>query len=74
MSLNKGLSQDPRVCVCVCVSSSVVYNSLQPHGLQPNRLLCPWNSSSKNNGVGSHSKPFPHITTKLGKRSFRTEI
>ena len=26
-----------------------------PHGLQPSRLLCPWNSQGKNNGVGSHS-------------------
>ena len=30
-------------------------NSLQPHGLQPARLLCPWNSPGKNTGVGSHS-------------------
>ena len=28
--------------VCVCVSCSVVSNSLQGHGLQPARLLCPW--------------------------------
>ena len=27
-----------------------------PHGLQPPRLLCPWNSPSKNTGVGSHSR------------------
>ena len=26
-----------------------------PHGLQPARLLCPWNSPGKNTGVGSHS-------------------
>ena len=30
-------------------------DSLQPHGLQPTRLLCPWNSPGKNTGVGSHS-------------------
>ena len=29
--------------------------SLQPHGLQPTRLLCPWNSLDKKTGVGSHS-------------------
>ena len=29
--------------------------SLQPHGLWPARLLCPWNSPSKNTGVGCHS-------------------
>ena len=28
---------------------------LQPHGLQPARLLYPWNSSSKNTRVGSQS-------------------
>ena len=40
------------LCVCVCVSHSVVSNSLRPHGLQPTRLLCPWDSSGKNTGVG----------------------
>ena len=30
------------MCVCVCVSCSVVSDSLWPHGLQPTRLLCPW--------------------------------
>ena len=29
-------------------------DSLQPHGLQPTRLLCPWNSLGKNTGVGCH--------------------
>ena len=28
------------VCVCMC-ACSVVSDSLQPHGLQPTRLLCP---------------------------------
>ena len=37
------------------VSCSVLSNSLWPHGLQPPRLLCPWDSSGKNTGVGSHS-------------------
>ena len=39
---------------CVCVSRSVVSDSLRPHGLEPARLLCPWNSSGKNTGVGRH--------------------
>ena len=39
----------------ISVSHSVVSDSLRPHGLQPTRLLCPWNSSGKNTGVGSHS-------------------
>ena len=29
--------------------------TLWPHGLWPARLLCPWSSSGKNTGVGSHS-------------------
>ena len=33
---------------------SVVSESLQPHGLQPARLLCPWNSPGKNSAVGCH--------------------
>ena len=36
-------------------SLSVVSDSLRPHGLQPTRLLCPWNSLGKKTGVGSHS-------------------
>ena len=39
----------------VCVSCSVVSDSLQPYGLYPNRLLCPWNSPGKNTGVDSLS-------------------
>ena len=30
-------------------------NSLQPHGLQPARLLCPWDSPGKNTEVGCHA-------------------
>ena len=41
--------------VCVCVSCSVVSYTLRPHGLQPPRLLCPWDSLGKNTGVGSLS-------------------
>ena len=39
----------------VCVSCSVMSDSLQPHGLLLTRPLCPWNSPSKNTGVGCHS-------------------
>ena len=43
------------VCVCVCVQAqSVMSNSSQPHGLQPTRLLCPWDFSGKHTGVGCH--------------------
>ena len=31
-----------------------VIDSLQPHGLQPVRLLCPWDFPGKNTGVGCH--------------------
>ena len=41
--------------MCVCVSCSVISNCLQLHGLQPTRLLCPWNSPGKNTGVGCQS-------------------
>ena len=40
--------------VHACKVTSVVSNSLCPHGLQPTRLLCPWDSSGKNTGVGCH--------------------
>ena len=36
-------------------SLSVVSDSLQPHGLEPASLLCPWNSPGKNTGVGCHA-------------------
>ena len=29
-------------------------DSLQPHGLQPTRLLCPWDFQGKSTGVGCH--------------------
>ena len=40
---------------CACVSCSVVFNSLWPHGLQPARPLHPWNSPGKNTVVNCHS-------------------
>ena len=33
---------------------SVLCDSLQHHGLQPARLLCPWEFPGKNTGVGCH--------------------
>ena len=38
----------------VCVSHSVMSNSLWPHGLSPARLLCPWIFPGKNTGAGCH--------------------
>ena len=43
---------------CV-LSTLVVSDSLQPHGLQPARLICPWDSPGKNTGVGGHSRGIP---------------
>ena len=40
---------------CACSFASVMSDSLQPHGLQPTRLLCPWDSPGKNTGVGCHA-------------------
>ena len=41
-------SRCPESGVCV------VSNSLQPRGLQPTGLLCPWDFPGKNTGVGCH--------------------
>ena len=39
--------------VCMCVfSCSVMSSSLRPFGLQPTRLLCPWDILGKYTGVG----------------------
>ena len=38
----------------MCVSCSVVPDSLRPHGLQSTRLLCPWDFPGKDTGVGCH--------------------
>ena len=35
-------------------SRSVISDSSRPHGLQPTRLLCPWDIPGKNTGVGCH--------------------
>ena len=40
--------------MCCVLSRSVVPDSLQPHGLQPTRPLCPCGSLGKNTGMGCH--------------------
>ena len=40
---------------CCCLVASGMSDSLQPHGLQPARLLCPWDSPGKNTAVGCHA-------------------
>ena len=44
----------PRVPVCARLVASVVSDSLR-HGLQPARLLCPWDSPGEDTGVGCHA-------------------
>ena len=36
------------------LSHSVLFNFLQPYGLQPTRILCPWSFPGKNTEAGCH--------------------
>ena len=47
--------QDLRTVKLECPVTSVVSNSLQPHGQYAARLLCPWDLPAKNTGVGCHA-------------------
>ena len=40
----QGNAMKPSNTVCVCAQSLSCVDSLQPHGLKPTRLLCPWDS------------------------------
>ena len=42
-------------CPVLCPVASVVSDSLWLHGLQPTRLLCPWDSPGTNTAVGCHA-------------------
>ena len=39
------------LCMHACKVASVMSDSLQPHGLEPARHFCPWDSPGKNTGV-----------------------
>ena len=54
-NLNSLLSYSKILIESESISCSVVSDSLWPHGLQPARLLCPWNSPGKNTAIGCHS-------------------
>ena len=43
------------MCVCVCLVTKSCPILLQPQGLQPARLLCPWDFPGRNTGVGCHA-------------------
>ena len=48
--------QEPRESICCCcLVTKLCPNLLRIHGLQPTRLLCPWDFPGKNIGVGYHS-------------------
>ena len=47
-------SQGTCLLMSCCQVSSVVSDSVRPHGLKPTRLLCPWDSPGKNTGVSCH--------------------
>ena len=54
-----GLVLDATLCITHFFShahsiASVASDSLRPYGLQPVRLLCPWDFPGKNTGVGCH--------------------
>ena len=55
-SRNKDAKQYHILFMYAADKCSVVSNSLQPHGLQPSRLLCPWNISRQEYWSGL---PFP---------------
>ena len=71
------------MCVCV-LSHSVMSNSLQPHGLQPARLLCLWGFSRQEYWSGllfpapgdlpdPGIKPMSLVSPALAGRFFTTE-
>ena len=43
---------DPSDCCSAVLRWSGVSDSVQPYGLQPAKLLCPWDSPGKNTGMG----------------------
>ena len=50
-------------------SRSVMSDSSRPHGLQPTRLLCPWDFPGKSTGVGCHCLLHSH---KLRKKKIQS--
>ena len=47
-------NKEVKLCVVCVLSHSVMSDFWQLHGLQPTRLLCPWESPGKSTGVGNH--------------------
>ena len=55
-------------------SYSVVSDSLQPHGLQPASLFCPWDFPGKNTGVGSHFLAYSVVTLMCKPQNLRSDL
>ena len=53
-SLMQSALQTLSCLILSCCFVSVLSDSLRPHGLQPTRLLSPWDSPGENTGVGCH--------------------
>ena len=67
------------MCIHACNIASVVSDFVQPYGLQPARLLCPWDSPGKKTKVGYHAllpvtgiKSMPLMYLALTGRFFTT--
>ena len=53
-------------CCCCCYITTVMSNSVQRHGQQTTRILCPWDSPGKNTGVVWHFL-FHYIAIRMAK-------
>ena len=61
-SIRVSLSWQTHLCRC---RHSFMSGSLGPHRLEPSRPLCPWDSSGKNTGGGSHPSQVIFLTQGL---------
>ena len=72
------------VCVCVCVCAQSCLTLCNPMYCKPAKLLCPWDSPGKINGVGCHFllqwlfptqgiEPMSLASSALAGRFFTTE-
>ena len=52
--INNGKNKKQKSSSVVSESRSVMPDCLRSHGLQPTRLLCPWDFPGKDTGVGCH--------------------
>ena len=71
MAMVCGVMLHVRICVLVTQSCLTL---ARPHGLQPSRILCPWDSPHKNTGVGCYSLLqgiFPAQVSNLGRPNCR---